>query len=288
MIKVMLKIALIVAVAFTLTLGIGQCANDFITPANATSDWKECATEVMMLNTSDKFLTYKVVWLDHDVPALHGQPLDRCGGELAAHKSDLGSKAFRLCPGRHMITWSTRGEGKAVSKYIFMVTSDTHKIILTPTKPIVIIFSITSKPKEAATLGLISTSATVQDIQKSLWAEEAIKQALKDNYQAFTHRAKVTTYGKSVLLHTSYKKDGTLYTMSIRGNAFGIVSIDFTKQITVEKGVIDIYYEGVRGSNYYCYAKQLVKTDNCKQVTLPASSIFEQVIIMLFKGGGVC
>ena len=131
----------------------------------------------------------------------------------------------------------------------------------------------------------VEISATVEEIADSLVKEEAIKMTLNENYAAFMQAAKATNYGKTVLLCVSFTDSNILYTMSVAGTINGITSIDFTKQVTVSPGIVDIYYEGVRTSGYYCYAKQLLKEQNCDQVKIPKQSIFEQVAVMLFKGG---
>ena len=309
MLKTVLKIGLVIAAAAIMACGAGQCARDLNRCEAATSDWKKCETEVTMLNTTEQSVIYNVEWIDHDIKSFQGRPITRCGGELAAHKSDTPSRLFRLCLGQHRVTWYKQGSGKIINRYMFTIVPGTAKLIITPKGAIPIRFT-PADPKEVSTISLIqaavnieasaslptSSHASVKNIdspsiaaiQQELLAEEGIKQAFKDNYDAFVRIAKVTEYRNKVLLHTSYKDKNILYTMSVRGRAVGIVSIDFTKQVTVVKDVINIYYEGLKSDGYYCYAKQLLKAENCKQVDLPASSIFEQVIVMLFKKGENC
>lgn len=287
MFKLFLKIVMIVAIAATLSFGVEKCTKDFIQPVEASevSDWKKCSTKVTILNTTDTFLTYHVKWVDHDVEKLALFLLPRCGGELGPHKADIGSKDFRLCLGRHIVTFST---GKReYSKYMFTIERGTTEILITPKKAIPIHAASekaasTSKvaAKDISLIGLVNDQYT-DDIAAD------IKQTINQHFRAFSERAMVTNYGKSVILHTGISVNNAYYTMSVRGNSYGIVSIDFTKQVTMAKGIVDIYYEGVKGSGYYCYAKQLRKSENYGQVDIDSQSIFEQVIVILFLGGEV-
>ena len=62
MIKTLLKIGLVIIIAAVIGTGIGKCTKDF-TCAAATSDWKQCDTELMILNTTDETLVYNVDWI---------------------------------------------------------------------------------------------------------------------------------------------------------------------------------------------------------------------------------
>ena len=132
MLKVIFKIALVIAIAFTLTLGIGTCTKDFIQPANAaeTSDWKLCNTKLVMANTLNIKVNYTVLWVDHDLKDLTTEPLPRCGGEIEARGIQQMSNKFRLCPGYHSVVWKlSAGVTKTI---IFLVTPDIKQIVLTP------------------------------------------------------------------------------------------------------------------------------------------------------------
>ncbi|MCK5613173.1 hypothetical protein KAR91_65470 [Candidatus Pacearchaeota archaeon] len=282
----------------TLALSLGRC-----TQAVEAKDWKECDTKIMLLNTTNKALLYNVYWVDHNIPVFRGRTLPRCGGKLQAHKSNTPSKKFRLCLGRHIVTWHGLRTGEVVAKYMFTLKAGTSKLIITPKgvipvnaaempAPEVKLKPIAKwpliKPEVVGPAGkIIQTAASVKDIQQGLLKEEAIKQSLEDNYKAFIRVAKTTRSGRSVVLHTSITDNNLLYTMSVRGTPRGITSIDFTVQNTIGKDVINIYYEGVRSNGYYCYAKQLFKAENCKQLAITKKSIFEQVVVMLFEGGEV-
>ena len=98
------------------------------------SDWKKCNTEVIMANTCDTLVTYDVRWIDHDVEEVKGNIM-RCGGELQPYAMSYGGVDFRLCPGRHIVTWEKQNH--VYNQYEFIVTKEMTQIVLTPDKMIV-------------------------------------------------------------------------------------------------------------------------------------------------------
>ena len=142
------RITLVMAIAVMLTLGIGQCARDFIPPveecardfiqpveAAEIEDWNQCNTAVVIANTTEIAYTYRMYWLDHGIKTLH-QPLDRCGGGVGPMSFQTTSPEFRLCSGRHVMVWWKHVDNRAEKPtYLeFTVTPNIKQIVVTPTK----------------------------------------------------------------------------------------------------------------------------------------------------------
>lgn len=102
--------------------------------AAQSRDWRTCKTEVIMANTLDAKVTYRVFWVDHDVPSQKGSLIDRCGGELQPYSFDEPSEEFHLCPGEHVVLWWV-GNNKRYSYYSFTPTDKIGQVILTPEGP---------------------------------------------------------------------------------------------------------------------------------------------------------
>ena len=276
MLKVIFKIALVIAIAFTLTLGIGTCTKDFIQPANAaeTSDWKLCNTKVIIANDTETKHLYRLFWIDHDVPAFTG-PMDRAGGELEPLGISYSSKQFRLCPGRHELFWWNLAGPREPTVVKFTVTPNMKQIVLT-TKGISVRYDNFYKAPKLEPISFV-TGDNVSEIYKMF----------RDNSSALAKISKVTEYGKLVLIHTGQAVGDTFYTMSLCLTSDGVLlSIDFTKQVTLSEDKVDIYYEGIKvrdGNRYYCYANKLHRDLNCDLTPIPAESIFKQVAEVLFE-----
>jgi hypothetical protein len=103
---------------------------------SAASDWKECNTKVVITNTTDQILTYHVIWLDHDIKELLGQPVPRCGGEARPGEVATMSSNFRLCPGRHAVLWYSRSGAEVPVRTLikFILYPDSEQVVITPEK----------------------------------------------------------------------------------------------------------------------------------------------------------
>lgn len=100
----------------------------------AAGDWKKCKTKMAISNTKDKPMLYRLFWLDHDVKEHQGRPAERAGGGIQPNTLEGTSKEFRLCPGRHIMFWSTNDimTSKKYKVYMFVITSEMKYVIITP------------------------------------------------------------------------------------------------------------------------------------------------------------